>query len=483
MQASIGRHAGWFLASLAVFGAQLALGTGLDFAVTSLVIFLALPLVWQVYAAADNVGGPLLLTTFGKLFVISQFIKVGMGQAADTNLDAPVDTALVLLAGLAGFLLAGVMLHQVLPLMRFRAMRPHHDPRYLRNIGLAALAMSLLGSIWGWFVVSSTSDMPGAEGAEGTAVWSYLVMLQPFAAAVFTARASIRSGGARTLDRYVMATLAVGVVLGIWGNSRTTLLSGFAAYYLTYLGYGGRIMWRHAALVLAAAVLTQVFFFPLIDLQRQLPRNLSAQEYIVETADLALKILDGEYLATDEGDRIQSIYELWSSRHYYGDPAALLDRFTPSQVDEAVFAIPEEKVLGAENLFSPLLRVVPRRATALLGYDYPGSALENIEYEVWRSPYYTFLNYGVFVEVYAAIGITFLPVVTGVYLFLFFAAAHLVYGGITRNYLGAFCSSIFLFIIADSEMGELVARISGQSAMYVVMYLIANWLWKPTDPA
>lgn len=479
MQASIGRHARWFLASLAVFGAQLALGTGLDFAVISLVIFLALPLVWQVYATTDNVGGHLLLTTFAKLFVVSQFIKVGMGQAADANLDSPVDTALVLLAGLAGFLLAGVMLHQVLPLMRFQAMRPHHDPRYLRNIGLAALAMSLLGAIWGWFVMSSTVDLPGADGAEGTAVWSYLVMLQPFAAAVFTARASIRSGGARAFDRYVLATLAIGVVLGIWGNSRTTLLSGFAAYYLTYLSYGGRIMWRHVGLVLVVVALTQVFFFPLIDLQRQLPRNLSAREYVLETADLALKVLDGEYLATDEGDRLQSIYEQWSSRHYYGDPLALLDRFTPSQVDEAVFAIPEEKTLGGENLFLPLLRVVPRRVTSLLGYDYPASALETIEYEVWRSPYYTFLNYGLFVEVYAAIGVTFLPVVTGIYLFLFFAAAHLVYGGVTRNYLGTFCASIFLFTIADGEMGEMVARISGQSMMYVAMYLIANWLWKP----
>lgn len=477
MHSMIGRYIGWWAVSLIVFVTQFALGTSFDFAIASFSIFLLLPLAWHLYASVDNIGGYLLVTTFAKLFVFSQFIKIGMGQAADSYLDAPLDTALVLLGGMAGFLMAGGMLHQVLPLIPFRLMRPHHDPEFMRRTGLAALALSLVGSVWGWF--SATPTYPWEEGSgSGNAVWAYLVMLLPFAAAIFTARTSILSNGTRSLDKYVIITLVVGIVLGIWGNSRTTLLSGLAAYYLTYLSYGGRIMGRHVGLAIAVTTLTQVLFFPLIDLQRQLPRDLDATEYVSATANIAANILRGEHMDTPEGAMLQNIYDLWSSRHYYGEATGFLDRFTPSQVDEAVYAIPGDKALGAENLLLPFLRIIPRRLAPVLGIDYPDSAMETIEYEIWRSPFYSSLNYGLFVEVHSAIGLTFLPVVTGIYLLFFFTVAQVIFGNVTRNYLATFCGSIFLFTIADGEMGELVARIMGQTVAYFTLYAIANSLWK-----
>lgn len=480
MHASLGRHSGWFVLSLVVFGAQIALGTAIDFAAASLCIFLLFPVVWQLYASIDNVGGQLLVTTFGKLFLVSQVIKIGLGQAADSNLDAPLETALVLLAGMGGFLLAGLILVQILPLVPLRLMSPRHDPEFMRRIGLAAMALSALGSAWGWNIVLVDGPTMGSEAPTGNALWMYLIMLLPFSAAVFTARSMLMSDGTRTVDRYVLATLSVGIVLGVWGNSRTTLLTGFAAYYLTYLSYGGRIKSRHVAVALAVATLTQVFFFPLIDLQRQLPRPMPVREYLIETAALAVEVLRGEHMSTQEGNILQNVYDLWSTRHYYGDSIGFLERFTPSQVDEAVYAIPEDKILGADNLLSPFLRVIPRRLAPLLGIDYPAGALETIEYEIWRSPYYTALNYGLFVEVYTAIGMKFMTIVVGFYLILFFLSCHVVYGGVQRNYMGAFCTSIFLFTIADSEMGELVARIVGQGGLFVALYAIANRVWTIT---
>ena len=111
---------------------QLALGTSVQFVTLSLAIFLLLPFPLRLFWTSDNVGVFLTMVTLGKLFIVSQWIKISLAQAADTHLAEPNETALTLLLGLLAFTVAAALFSRVLPSLRLRVLKPSGDPGFLR---------------------------------------------------------------------------------------------------------------------------------------------------------------------------------------------------------------------------------------------------------------------------------------------------------------------------------------------------------------
>lgn len=473
---------GWLVVSLLTFAAQLVLGTSAEFALASLAVFALFPVVFQVFRSVDNAGAVFAVATFGKIFMVSQWVKIGLGQAADSHLDAADQTALAILFGLAGFLLAGLAARQIVPHVRFCLMQPRNEPRFLLMIGLAAAAVAALGMAGRHlFMPEELAHFARPDLFEGTwedlgesdvkpfAGWNYMIALLGLAVAAFTARRVVLSGRRRPLDGWVVAAIAAGILFGALDNNRTTMFSGLVAWGMTFLAYGGRIRFRHAAAGVVGLVLVQFWLFPFIDMQRSF-RNLPTADYLAQSAVLADELF--------AGDRLRDYFEGDGTRLYYGRPMGLLDRFSPAQVADVVAFIDVNGTLGEEYLLYPFLHFVPRRVLAFLSvidFDYPLAGGALIERLMTGSTVVVHLNMGLIDELYAYAGLAMLPLLTAVYLAIFLACFHLVFGGMRDNFAAAFGVTVFLFTIADTDAGNMFSRIASQGGLYAVFYIAASF--------
>lgn len=477
-----GGHAVWVVVSLLTAGMQVALGTGGVFVTLSLLIFLLLPFAYGPMKAADSLGAVLTLATFSKLFVLSQWFKILYLQAADTHLDEPETTALVILAGLFATIAAALVLRALLPALRWRLLPVSTDPDFLRALGVGTFVLVALAMVMRHRIGLDRLglDDPGAVvRGEGLVLWNHLAALLPLSSALFTARRMILSGGQRVLDGWVVASIGVCGVAGLWENSRTVMFNGFVTFYLTYLFYGGRIRTLHVLGVLVAALLMHTVVFPLIDIQRSLPPGLSPSEYINETAELAIEVLGSEQYYLYTGTALVDAYDSIVTRLYYGEPTGFLDRLAPSQVDEVVEYVLRKGTFGWEYAFYPLTRLIPYMVLTQFGLDHPVMGGTLIEGSIWNFSNHTYMNYGIIAEMYSYLGLATFPFAYVFYMIFFMVFMHVVYGGMKNNYFGAFCAATYLLVIADGDAPDFTGKLLEQGVVYVTLYAVARaaWFW------
>lgn len=404
-------------------------------------------------------------------------MKIVLMQRADSFLAAPLETVSALLIGLLAFLCAALLMIILGPQKRWALMRPIDDPEFMAKIGSAtailAIALVVIRSL-----LSGDSVDDGVMGdapASGVAIGNYLKALMPFSVAVFTARSMLLSSRRRAVDLRVALVLAIGVIIGLLTNSRTEMLNGFVACGCTYLVYGGkvRILLLTYGLVLLAMV--DLVIFPLIDIQRGLPKGLSSTEYVAETLHLGMKIVTGQ--DEDEAQALFDTYSTWTSRQYYGKPTGFLDRFTPNQLDEVVFYVGERGTSNSEGFTASLLRFIPNLIYRFFNIDPQETGGILIQRELHPFSVYSSPNYGLMAEVYLYFGPAWSFLVLTIILFVAFEMLYFVYGGLSRSYLGAYCVTTYLFVIADSTLSELIARTVEQGGLYVILYTIACLAW------
>lgn len=477
----IGKHTQWTAITVLTVLLQLTLGTSLVFAGLSLTIFLLMPFSYRLYREADSIGAILLLCTFGKLFIIAQWIKIGFLQPGDTNLARPNETAFILLLGLVAFFGAGFLMRLILPMIRVRLLKVETDRSFLLMLGLSVFVIAAAASVVRHLIGIDRLSIFDADDPElrghGLVIWNYLAALLPLSSAVFTARNMLHSSGRRFLDTYVLLSLVGSVLLGVWDNSRTVMFSGVVTAYLTYLSYGGRVRSLHIAVTLVGALVMSNFIFPFIDLQRGLPRTLSPTEFMTESINLAVDVVTVGRDTQESGASLSDMYESWTTRLYYGDPTGFLDRFSPSQVDEVVDYVMENGFFGFEHILHPFARFIPYAVLSQFGADHPISGGRLLESQIWGSHSSVFFNYGVIAETYAYADLPWYPVVFAVYLSIAFVMMHMAYGGLRRNYFAPLYLGQYLFQIADSDMADVFGRLFEQTLVYVVLYGVFRFLW------
>lgn len=467
----------WIGVSLATALFQLSLGTGLPFVVVSLAIFLLLPVPFRILRASDSAGCFLFIATMGKLFIVSQWIKILLLQPADTHLAEPVETALALLVGLAAFAVAAAMLYPVLPSLRVRVLRPSDDPEFLVRFGWFVFGLSLLGFAMRLWLSVGSVEADEAPTGRGRVVWSYLGHLMPLAVAVFTARRIILSPGRRPIDLPVAFVILACCVAGLMTNTRTFMVSGLLAFAVTYLCYGGGIRPVHLLFLVAGGIVMQFYIFPVVDAQRGLSPSLPLLDYLTETLRIVAAVFDREtWEASYERDWLIGA-ESFVTRLYYGSPFGLLERFTPNQVDEVVAYVVDTGTFGVEYVLYPFSRLLPNLATAMLDWERPLSGAELLQTTIFSTDNFSSPNYGLFAELYAYVGLSGVLLAGAPVLFAYLLALHLVYGGFRNNYLAAFCISTYLFTIADMDMGSMVGQTLEQSVVYGIVGAVARILF------
>lgn len=471
----------WILISTITFISQMLLGTNIIFASMALFIFIATPYIFRYYASINNVGGVIFIATFLKLFIISQWLKILYLQPADTHLQAPQETVFVLLLGLAAFGAAGLA---ATPLVRGRGglVKIPQDPTFLAWLAVAAAILTFIGMIARHLLGYDRIGEEEYVHGQGHVLFMYLDGFFPLAVAALTARAALLSGGRRFFDGFVVAALVFTVFQGFWENIRTGMVSGGVAFLVTYWVYGGKFGKRHIFGLLICTVFMQWLVFPLIDIQRGLPRNLSAMEFISETLRIAGDLTDQKSrFGYDE--QLENTYLSWDTRLYYGDPTGFFDRFAPNALDEVVAHFERAAPFGVDALTEQVAFFVPNMLLGSLGLERPTRGGDQIEMAVLGT--LSNMNYGMFAEVYAFVGQSlFLPVCCFI-VFIYITVIHFIYGGLRQNYFLAFMISSSFFTLAGSDISELQAEIGLRGGLHLAVFLAVRWMvhfWKAGRP-
>lgn len=464
----------WVCISVVTALLQLALGTSVQFVMLSLAIFLLLPLPLRLFWIDDNVGVFLTAVTVGKLFIVSQWIKIILGQPADTHLAEPTETALTLLLGLLAFTVAAALLSQTLPSLRLRVLKPSDDPGFLGRFGWFTFALSCLGFLVHRWLTQGLEDVPAGRGL---VFWNYLMLMMPMSTAALTARCLLRSSGRHRIDLPVILTILSCFLIGLLGNSRSFMLGGLLTFVITQVCYGARARYSHLLLLVAGSFVMQRYLFPIVDAQRSLPRDLSITEYFQRTFQIVIDIFDYTTWQNNYGHTLFDTYISFFTRLYYGDPFGFLDRFTPSQLDESVSFFADTEKLGAIYIFYPITRVIPNIIFKILEWEKPIFGGIILQSSIFPDSEYSNPNYGVFAELYAYSGNYGVFFAGAIFIFIFLMALHVLYGGFRNNYLAAFCTSSYLFVIADTDMGEMVGRTLEQGFVCALVYFTARLLF------
>lgn len=456
----------WMIVSALTFFGQLLLGSDFIFSVTSLAIFCLVPFVVRAYLFINNIGALIFIATFAKLFIVSQWLKILYLQPAGSNLQSPQQTAFILLLGLLAFWAAALA---ATPLLRGRSapVRIPQDPLFLTWLAAAAALLTLIGSLGRHFLgYDRIGESEYVEG-QGHVLLLYFDTFLPLTVAALTARAALLSSGRRFVDGFVLTALATTVLQGFWENTRTAMVSGGVAFLATYWVYGGKFSKRHLLGLALSAMLMQWLVFPLIDIQRGLPRNLSATEFISETLRIAGDLTDQRTRAGHD-EQLENTYLSWDTRLYYGNPTGFFDRFAPNPVDEVVTYIDRTAPFGIDALTEQIAFIAPNLVLKPLGLERPTRGGEQIELAALGT--ITNMNYGLFAEIYAYVEpFLFLPICIFL-IFIYITVAHMIYGGLQKNYFVVFFFSLSFFSIAVEDISALQAEIGIRGALHLAVF-------------
>ncbi len=468
----------WGVISLLTFLWQLVLGTSPLYAFTALAIFLLSPLVIQMNGGISSMGSLLFIASYAKLFFISQWLKILMGQPADTHLQAPQQTVFVLLLGLGVFMVAGLAV-QFLFRRTKQSLLISQDPAFLARLSIAVVGLTLVSIVGRHLAgLSRASDGEYEEG-QGLVLLMYMANLMPLAVAALTARCAILSDGRRFVDRWVVLLLLLTVAQGFWENVRMIMLAGAVAFAATYLAYGGIIRFRHAVMIGVVGALLQVLVFPLIDIQRGIERGLGAGGFFSETFDIASELLDPEARA-QRAEGLENVYYSWDTRLYYGTPLGFLDRFAPSPLDETIAYVEDMGTFGGEGFLGQFLYAIPNVILALFGIERPIRGGEVLEVHILGT--FTNMNYGVFAETYAYFGpLWFLPV-NIVVLFLYLVGLRLLYGPGQRSYFVPFGFSTLYFSYCNADLADIWPQVTIQALMNFLILMTVSVLTNQFGP-
>lgn len=467
----------WNIFTAVVFLGQLTLGTEPLFALISLSIFLLAPRVFNAYYRIGSIGAILFAATFAKLFFLSQIIKIAYAQPADSHLQAPFETVLVLLFGLFSFWGAAILLGPLVENRNGLVSIPQ-NPVFLLRLAFASIILAAFGiskrEDLGYNVLEQVDFVEG----QGHVLFLFIAQFLSLAISALTARRAILSNGQQYVDRWNASLVFMVMAYGLWLNLRSVMVGGAVALVATYLSYGGRVKGRELAALVVAGVLMQAVLFPFIDLQRSLPQGLSLSEYIGKSFDIASDLFDS--VARD--DRIGHLYDSyysWDDRLYYGFPTGFLDRFTPNQLDESVSFVMNNGALGPGVLTDDLYQLAPNFVLSKFGLERMPPSTETLGISISGS--YSFQNFGLFADVYGAIGsMAFIPV-CGSILFIYLLVIHMMFGKIGRNYFLAYGVSIWLLDIADTGVAQLISELTIRSLFHTILFAGMVLLFRPRD--
>jgi hypothetical protein len=349
-------HLIFFATALLV--AQLLSGTNPLFAIC--IFFYVL-----LAGTAFNYGGGLYTFTGSfiafqslEVVIISQIAKVIFWQPADSNLQTPMHTAEIYVAGMAAECAA------VIVCSKYRRKEPFFDSRKDES---RMMEMSIAGSLIG--IVSSfllfTLGLQETGGIQQASIWGYLNQLQyftPLGVMLGTAYLIRQSGGKRSARWWTLAPIVYMSLQGVALNSKQGIFQPFFMWFIVCVVYRYKFSKTQIAGMVAYIIFGAYIIFPVVQYSRAYVRegNLIQRAVLVYqfTTQNGLIAIRDAYISDAE---LQSESATAHFFFYYGRDMQLLDRFSLIETEDAVIRYSERVgFYGLQPFEDEMISMVPR---------------------------------------------------------------------------------------------------------------------------
>ena len=336
---------------------QLAAGTTPAFACLVFVFIWFTGLSFNELGGFQTVSGIAVSALALKTVIFAQFVKVALWQPADSNLIAPIETAEVMVVGMAGILVAAYFAR---PFVFHRDIfRPVLEPRVLLALCIVATAIGVVTQV----AVRATGEN-SSLGRVLNGIVLYLPAFMPMGTIAGTAYVLTRSRGAKSFGLPVAIPLFLQLAFGALMASKLVMYEPFLAYFLTCLAFGYRYRLRHVPIALAIAAFCVVVLYPL----SQIGRNIFKAQSLTENIDGFVEFVSTNMNSLQEIEELTAtVAELeaadTSQGLYFGTPLGLVDRFSLISPADRLVAETLHSGHAGLDIMTKSIEILPRSIT------------------------------------------------------------------------------------------------------------------------
>ena len=403
-----------------------------------------------------------------KTVVISQIAKLVLGEPAQLRLERPVETAGVLVVGMAGICVAAL-------LSRARHIRrpmlvPDNRPEFLR---CAAALTFLLGSI---SVVGSTILGFGGEGSIRVGGLPGLLRQVAFSlglSVVFsTAHVIVSSGGRRCLAWSNALPVLTLFAYGVLNANKEALFDPFLFFILTVVAFDFSFRAIHGLALVVIAVLSMCVFYPFAQMARSVTRGYDLADTIKETGSFI-----GKYSAGREGfGEFMDDYEDEEERpvgvSYFAGSAGILERLSLIKpVDLLVSATLNDGPSGWETVLHGFKMLTPRAINPRKPANGSGNFLGHKAGYLSEEDDSTQISFGFIADAFSAFGWWGAGLIPLALTLMFSTVYQFLVGPLARNVWCAFLFCVFQHQFTEQSIGGLTLMTFQQPLLFGALYL------------
>lgn len=335
------------LAAVAAALAQLMLGASFAVVVACLIV-VALGLLGFLALGAYNLGSWLALFYVLGNALVALYAKTLLGQPLDSNLYAPIDSFLALVATSGGLLTALILVRRVSvgrPLFQGVS-----NPHFLAFLSWTCFGLGALV----WLLIRLDS------GFSGITLFRDLLLMAVIAR---TAMLLERSGNRRALDGWLGLIMAISVFMGLVDNSKAVAALPVVSHFATVFFYRRGLPIRAMVVLATSGLLFISIVAPMIHASRALGQhgmNLSQRVELVISNTATLLESPREFYRFEQlaiGQFQHGYYNYFGGN---GTGQMLLGRYTSvQQIDPVIAEVNQRGPRGGAAIWPAFPRLVP----------------------------------------------------------------------------------------------------------------------------
>lgn len=455
-------------AAMVLFIAQLITGTSFIFS-----IFIFLYIVFLLLSV-NNLNGLATLNGFCvammglKIVVVSQVAKLMLWQPANSFLEVPDETAIVLFLGMVGIYGATVFARYIH--FNDELMKPVLDPKALKKIWLASYIFGFIASVFVqiYGVDEITGTIIGGGIVSFFRQFTFVYSLSIVAATAYTI---VSSNNRKSFGFITFISILTEVIIGVLGTSRAAIGEPIVMYLLTCIAFRFPFKWRHMAGFAIAVMLLVFVLSPLALVGRSYART---PNFIENVGAIITVISRGP---SEWKSELENFSERNTSFQYYGEDMGILDRFSLiEQVDELVSATLDTGASGWLTIEHGFKLMVPHvlypDKPLYNSANYLGHRIGIISDEDET----TQITFGLVAESFSAFewgGALIIPFILNL---LFFVIYKKLVGNIFNNIWAVWLFGLFQHAFVEATIASMLSSIFRFSLLIIFVYVLLTFL-------
>ena len=328
---------------------QLAVGTGFYFASCVFVYIMLAVYAFNMVGGFYRASGAFIFFNSVNGLILSQCVKVIVGEPANSNLYEPNRTITVYLIGMMGMTFAAIATRRIRP-----AKSIVDDIKDIRKLPQMAVGCFAMGAAYPWI-----SQLYATDAGSGTA-WSALNQLNfflPLSVVLSTYSVIKASNGARSVNAMVLITVGYSTLVGVFNFSKQGAFAPMVAYLLTCAALRFRFKAAQIVFFCVFGAVSLQFLVPMIQMMKgaaeYVPTATSKFNMEVDLLSHPVKMA-ADYKVASEADHEASVAD------YYDKDMGLMGRFSLIAISSLLIEYTDHGHLhGWDQMVLSLESVIP----------------------------------------------------------------------------------------------------------------------------